>query len=450
MRHEPADMQPDLLGSLRRLTDAELVARVEALAARERGATALLVAHLAELDTRDVHLRAGYSSLFTYCRDTLALSEHEAYNHIEVARAARRFPIILERLAAGLVNLTTVRLLGPHLTPANHRSVLDLARGKKRAEVEEIVARLVPFPEAPAFIRKLPGTRPALPPPEPRGPADQVVPAAGLHATAPFAPPPCRRGPTGEVTPLAPDRYKLQCTIDGSTLDKLRLAKDMLRHAIPSGDDAAILDRAFTALLTDLARSKFAAVESPQSPRPVAPGSRHIPAEVKRAVWVRDLGRCAFVGTDGHRCRERAFVEFHHVRPYAVGGESTVDNVQLRCRRHNDYEARAYFDRGAISDVREPGAPYGSEGIPRSGGYAPERTARKACTRCAAFRPLRTAPSIVAGRPVSVQSPATKRPAMGVSGPGRSASSSGLDAKVASGSRRTRARRTVAPAIAGK
>jgi hypothetical protein len=62
------DVRRDLLSSLRRLSDAELVARVKSLAARERRATALLVAHLAELDTRDIHLRAGYPSLFVYCR----------------------------------------------------------------------------------------------------------------------------------------------------------------------------------------------------------------------------------------------------------------------------------------------------------------------------------------------------------------------------------------------
>ena len=386
MRETEAGAPRDLLGSLHRLSDAELVARLKSLAARERRATALLVAHLAELDTRDVHLRAGYSSLFTYCRDALGLSEHEAYNRIEVARAARRFPVILELLAAGSVNLTTVRLLGPHLTPENYGGVLESARGMKRTEVEEIVARLAPFPEAPSFVRKLPAPRPAAPPPEYRGPAGQVVPLAstpaeppasasappaGAPASSPAAgalssgfPPPGapHRQPSGGVTPLAPDRYKLQCTIDGSTLAKLRLAKDMLRHAIPSGDDAAILDRAFTALLADLARRKFAAAETPQPPRAAVPGSRHVPAEVKRAVWVRDLGRCAFVGTDGRRCNESAFVEFHHVRPYAVGGEATVDNIQLRCRRHNGYEARAYFDRGRVDDgegvVREPPARY--------------------------------------------------------------------------------------------
>jgi hypothetical protein len=89
-------MQNDILASVTRLSDAELVVRVKSLVAREHDVTAQLVAHLAELDTRDVHLREGYGSLFVYCRDALGLSECEAYNRIEVARAARRFPVILE------------------------------------------------------------------------------------------------------------------------------------------------------------------------------------------------------------------------------------------------------------------------------------------------------------------------------------------------------------------
>jgi hypothetical protein len=364
-----ADMRRDLLTSLRRLSDAELIARVKSLAARERRATALLIAHLAELDTRDVHLRAGYSSLFAYCRDVLALSEHESYNRIEVARAARRFPGILEMLAAGSVNLTTVRLLGPHLTPENHRSVLESARGKRKAEVEEIVARLSPRPEVAATVRKLPEStlerKPASSPPTTLETVVQPAPVAPAGPAVP-APPALllpRQGSCGEVTPLSPDRYKLRLTIGGSTLEKLRLARDMLRHVIPSGDDEAVLDRALTVLLADLARKKFAAAERPRPSRAAAPGARYIPAEVRRAAWLRDLGRCAFVGTNDRRCSERGFVEFHHLRPYAEGGEASVENIQLRCRRHNDYEARLYFAHrrggGGGGLVREQVAPYG-------------------------------------------------------------------------------------------
>lgn len=371
MHLKPAHAREGLLACLRRLSDADLVARVKSLAARERGVTALLVAHLAELDTRDVHLRAGFSSLFSYCREVLALSEHEAYNRIEVARTARRFPLVLELLAAGSVNLTTVRLLGPHLTPENYLSVLESAHGKRKAEVEEMVARLSPRPDVPASVRRLPKPKPELTPAEKPGWAGAVPPVAAVLAADAAAPAPPglplpRPESVAEVAPLSADRYRLQVTIGGATLEKLRLAKDMLRHVIPSGDDSAILDRALGALLAELARTKFAATEKPRPPRAASSGSRHVPAEVRRAVWVRDLGRCAFVGTHGRRCGERAFVEFHHLRPYAVGGEATVGNLELRCRRHNDHESRVFWRRapsdGGGAFVRETAAPYGQRG----------------------------------------------------------------------------------------
>jgi hypothetical protein len=187
-----------------------------------------------------------------------------------------------------------------------------------------------------------------------------------VAATLLAQPPPASPVPVrpAAVTPLSPDRYKLQLTIGGETLEKLRLAKDMLSHAIPSGDDAAILDRALTTLLVDLSKKKFADTQKPHRSPGTKPGSRHVPAEVKRAVWLRDLGRCAFIGTSGHRCSERRFVEFHHLDPHALGGEATVERIALLCRRHNDYEGRLYFGKriptGDGGFVREEMAPYGS------------------------------------------------------------------------------------------
>jgi hypothetical protein len=361
-------MSNDLLTSLRRLSDPELVARVKELAADERAATVLLVAHLAELDTRDVHLRAGHGSLFAYCREVLALSEQEAYNRIAVARAARRFPVVLEMLEGGALNLTTVKLLAPYLTADNHRHVLDSARGKNKLQVEELAARLWPRPDAPSAVRKLPAPRPMAPQPVAQPPSlpTPLDTAPGAPPALQALPAPPSR-PTAEVTALSPDRYRIQVTIGGDTLEKLRLAKDLLRHAVPSGDEAAILDRALTALLADLAQRKFAAAERPRPSDGTRPGSRHVPAEVKRAVWLRDLGRCAFVGTNGRRCAERGFLEFHHLHPYALGGEATVRNIQLRCRAHNDYESRVCFGpNGGRGEglVREEAAPYGAQLVP--------------------------------------------------------------------------------------
>jgi hypothetical protein len=79
---------------------------------------------------------------------------------------------------------------------------------------------------------------------------------------------------------------------------------------------------------------------------------------------VRDLGRCAYIGPTGHRCNERRFVEFHHVDPHALGGEAAADKIELRCRRHNDYEGRLYFGKRRRHDtgaIREEALSYGPQ-----------------------------------------------------------------------------------------
>jgi len=168
------------------------------------------------------------------------------------------------------------------------------------------------------------------------------------------------------VTPLAPDRYKVQFTVSKETCEKLRLAQDLLRHVIPNGDPGAIFERALTVLLDELAKRKLGATEHPHASRPPAPGSRHIPAEVKRAVWARDGGRCAFVAEGGRRCDERGFLEFDHIVPFAAGGEATVENLRLLCKSHS-HEADLRFGprgrdgRGGL--VREELAPYDPAGI---------------------------------------------------------------------------------------
>jgi hypothetical protein len=282
-------------------------------------------------------LREGFGSLYAYCRAVLRLSEWEAYNRIEVARTARRFPVILDLLAQGTVNLTTIRLLAPHLTADNHRAVLESARDKDKEEVREIVAALSPRPDVAFSIRPIP----AAELPSMTAPAVSTTSAASVTAAASSV----AVGAAAQVMPLSPDRYKLQVTIGGETVEKLRLATDMLGHAVPSGDQALILDRALSALLVELAKKKFAATAHPRRSRGVKPGARQPAAAVQRAVWVRDLGRCKFIAANGRRCNERRFLEFHHVDPYALGGEATVDKIELRCRSHNDYEGRLYFGK---------------------------------------------------------------------------------------------------------
>ena len=142
--------------SFSHVTDHDLIAAVKNAAQQERHATVHLIASLMELDARRLYLREGCSSLFTYCTEVLHLSEHAAYGRIEAARAARRFPVLLDLLAEGALTLTAIGLLAPHLTPENQSQVLDAARHKSKRAVEHLVASLSPRPDVPATVRKLP------------------------------------------------------------------------------------------------------------------------------------------------------------------------------------------------------------------------------------------------------------------------------------------------------
>ena len=321
------------------LSNHDLLAEVKRLAACERQATTRLVACLMEVDARRLYLGEGYSSLFTYCTQVLHLSEHAAYGRIQAARAARRFPRILELLAEGAVTLTAVGLLAPHLTNANHVELLNSARHKSKREVEDLVAQICPRPDVPASIRKLP-TPKSLEPLIAQAPDGQ--PRDEPSAASKNGKESHERSPRIQassktpavVAPLAPERYKVQFTVSRETFEKLRRAQNLMRHSIPSGDPAAIFDRALTLLLAELDRTRLAATTRPRGSRPPAPSSRHIPAAVKRAVWTRDEGRCAFEGPRG-RCTETGFLAFHHVMPYARGGPTIVENIELRCPAHN-------------------------------------------------------------------------------------------------------------------
>jgi hypothetical protein len=337
------------------LSDPDLLTATFRATQTERDATARLVALLAEVDARRLYLGEGYSSMFVFCTRRLRMSEHAAYARIEAARLARRIPGILDRLADGRLSLTTIGLLAPHLDDDHCEALLDAATHQSKREVERLIASLHPQPAIQTSVRALPismATAAIASAPTPPASSESLAPAiaaveqpAGAAASRPLAITACRSVPV--VAPLGPRQYLLRVTIGEETQRKLERARDLLRHDVPDGDLAAIIDRALTLLLSKAEHTKFAAATARPRVRVAAPPptrSRRIPAAVRRAVWARDQGRCSFIGHSG-RCGETGFLEFHHVVAFAAGGPSTVENLELRCRPHNGYEA----ERGGLT-----------------------------------------------------------------------------------------------------
>ncbi|HXC50910.1 MAG TPA: hypothetical protein VN634_08505 [Candidatus Limnocylindrales bacterium] len=182
------------------------------------------------------------------------------------------------------------------------------------------------------------------------------------------------------IVPLSPRRYKIEITVDEATHDKLRSLQDLLGRSSTGRDAAAIISRAIDVLLVQTLTRKAGCTDRPGSTMPTKekctdrPGttpaadtaasqrgqrSRTIPAAVRREVWRRDSGRCRYVDGRGRRCRETGNIEFHHRAPFAMGGPTTPENIELRCASHNQYQAdldfgRAFMDarRGNLADAR--------------------------------------------------------------------------------------------------
>jgi 5-methylcytosine-specific restriction endonuclease McrA len=334
------------------LSNRDLLAETARAVSAERTATAHLVALLAEVDDRQLYLGEGYPSMFVYCTQALHLSESAAYDRIEAARVSRRLPVVLERLIDGALTLTAVRLLAPHLTNDNCDALLDAAQHKSKRDVLEIVARLAPQPDSAPVVRRLPAGR------LPGSGASALVPSSEPDAHAPAAAAPAARPlhrTSATVAPVTSERYVIKVTVSREAYDNLRRAQDLLRHALPDGDPAAIVERALRRLVDELERRRLAKARAPRSVITAVANTRRVPANVRRLVWERDGGQCAFIGAQG-RCGETGFLEFHHLVPYAAGGPTSVENLALRCRAHNAYESVQHYGptRAGTSWARAP------------------------------------------------------------------------------------------------
>jgi 5-methylcytosine-specific restriction endonuclease McrA len=158
------------------------------------------------------------------------------------------------------------------------------------------------------------------------------------------------------VTPLSADEFRLEGTIDRETDELLQEARELLGHAVPTGNLAQVIKHCLKATVTRLRQRKFGAGsqrQAGQAQQRPGPNGRHIPAAVRAEVWQRDGGTCTFVGDTGHRCDSTLRLEYDHVVPVARGGLSTVENLRLRCRAHNQYTAERELGKAVIAGKRE-------------------------------------------------------------------------------------------------
>ncbi len=360
------------------LDNLSLLASTRDVVRRSNALTAELLVHLAEVESRGLYCDQAFPTMFAYCMGELGFSEDVTYNVTTVARLAKQFPELLAGLREGRLHLSGLRLLAPHFKEDNSEDLIARAWGKTKREIEGLVAHINPQPDVPDSIRKLPAPRAPEAPTQDAPvldlfstPAPALVLESALAPHAPACPPaapistPPPAGPpkrSDQVKPLAPNAYKVEFTATEALQEKLKEAQALLRHRRPDGSLAFLVEQAVDLLIAKVKKQRFGIGAKPRSPSAPKPArakkkakasTRHVPYGTRRLVVGHDTLRCSFVGPDGRRCSETAYLELDHRKGFARTGEHSADDMQLLCKAHNQLAAEKLYGRDFMKRKRE-------------------------------------------------------------------------------------------------
>ncbi len=311
---------------LKHLSDTEILAAVDRLRSAECVTQAQFLVYINIIQARELFAGEGYSSLHKYLMARFHYSKSSALRRMHAAGLARKFPLAYTLLAEGKLSLSHLQVLAPKMTVENAERLFAKAVKQSVEQLEESLAEEFARPEAP-----------------------------------------------DKLDPLGDDRFKFQFTADGKFLDKLRQGQALLGKKYPSGRLAHIFEEALDLLLKyegdkqcrpvpTPAQEKFGLTQEDLETQERSfqqfadPGlketPRYIRRRIRREVWERDGGCCAFRRKDGSRCGETRFLEFDHIISWALGGRSdSASNIQLLCRAHNQWKARQEFGRPYLREA---------------------------------------------------------------------------------------------------
>jgi hypothetical protein len=280
----------------------EEIHRSALLAAQEfKQAEVKLLDALVEVEKSGVHLRLGFSSLFTYAVESLGLSEAVAYNAITVARKMREVPEL--RSEVGEIGISKTRKIVSVLTSENQKEWLEKARTLSSRALEKAVARENP------------------------------------------------KAATQEVAKYVSEkRLDLRLGVDEELMVKLRRAQDQVSQ---STGKPASLEETLREAISFYLRHKdplekarrvipkkgSRAQDRSETLNKLVTGTVHervpIPAAVEHEVRLRDQNQCQAEKPGGGICGARRWIDLHHLKPVSLGGTNSAENLTVLCRRHH-------------------------------------------------------------------------------------------------------------------
>lgn len=304
------------------LSSVDLHEKLVSISHAERKLTLDLLHHLHEFDRRKLYANRGHSSLFEYVVQELKYSESAAQRRIFAMRALRDLPELEERVESGELKVTQLAQVqsflrmeqkqGKRFTVQEKKKLIESTLGKSTRETEKLLAE-----KNPEFSLR------------------------------------------EKVRVVTPTLTQVTFTADETLMQDLARVRDRFAHRLPTGASMAdVVQFLAQFALKSVREEKEVRKSSLPAPvvasrQPSSQSSRYVPIAVRKAVWIRDQGKCTYVSNpsrlpgeagisrlSGKKCESRHRLEFDHIRPLALGGATTVDNLRLLCFTHNQSEAQ--------------------------------------------------------------------------------------------------------------
>lgn len=310
------------------LSNSNLLSNLKLLVTKERELIRQVIEYLEEVEARKLFLEQGYSSMFVFCTEYLNYTPQEAQTRIQAMRLSRSVPEVKTQLQNSEISLSVVAKVQSHIqrenkarkeekkslmTVQDKRRVLEAVKGESFRSSEKILFTLFPNHEV---------VRPE------------------------------------KIKQVAPSTVRLEVNIPKEVFDKLTQLKNLRAAEDFEQIISQLVDLGMNKW--DKAREVQPRANSRNKPIGSKPGTsnpivgapqlltstvkRSIPNRLKRKIWQKDKAKCQYRNfTTGKVCGESFGLHLDHIKPYALGGEHSEENLRLLCARHNLHRAKQTF-----------------------------------------------------------------------------------------------------------
>jgi 5-methylcytosine-specific restriction endonuclease McrA len=301
--------------NLKSKTNSAVLTELKSIVTREREATTTILHYLREVETRKLHLEAGYPNLFQFAVEELGYSAGAAQRRIQAMRLLKALPEMETKIQSGELSLSLASQVQSFFRDEGKRRKISTEEKKKT--LESLLGLSTRECE-----RKLAGLSPAAALPKEK---ERVI--------------------TEELT-------QIQFLADRALLEKLEKLKGLLAHGNFEGSYSGLFHQLADLALKKLDPQKPNSTPAPNhserqisprktyaSPSPLVRATRFIPLAVKREVKARDANQCTYRDRiTGKICESRHALEFDHRTPLSLGGLTTAENLRLLCSAHHRLE----------------------------------------------------------------------------------------------------------------